>query len=476
MTYSATAAWLRPRLWIGLVAGMVPWAVWVASLALGGWNKDYEGTLIGADHLAFYTAAHLIRDGQQERMYDYRYLDDNKYEQNLIGWEWGGFEAFRNPPFYALLYWPTAGLSYYLSLLIWTAIGCGLLALSIWLLSPQRPGQALLWSVVFYPLFAAISFGQNTLLSLAVFSGVYRLLSNERHFSAGMVAGLLWFKPQLLLGLFVWWAFSPRKYLRCWLGVIATGLLLAAVSWGTLPKASRAFVDNIKTIVGFRGFALWNVHNPKAFFELLLPEHFSLSNESFTALRNANVPDEVIEKLTSLKNKQFTRDNLTNEINEVLNAADSEKNRELILSHAHEYGLSYLHWLLALLVSGFSVAFAWRISQRSRGAVATMFPVAVFLSLWASPHALIYEWTLLISACVVLWERRPGQRDCWLCLFVLAWIGLTISTPFTLVQQKSLQRALHIPFALQVSVPILGIVGYLAARELSIARSESEQK
>jgi alpha-1,2-mannosyltransferase len=426
MTYSATAAWLGPRLWIGLVAGMVPWIVWIGGLALNGWYKDYQGTLIGADHLAFYTAARLIRDGEQERMYDYRENDNRElgdYERKLIGWEWGGFEAYRNPPFYALLYWPTAGLSFYLSLLIWTAIGFHLFALSIWLLRPRRPSQVLLWSLVFYPLFTAISFGQNTLLSLAIFAGVYRLLKNDRRFPAGLVAGLLWFKPQLLLGLFIWWAFSPRKYIRCWLGVFATGLLLAAISWGALPKASLAFVENIKTIIGFRGFGLWNVHNPKAFIELLLPVNSPLIDDI-----------SILGGLVSIR--------------------------------------VALIWFLTLLVSTASVLIAWRIYHRTGAGIAAMFPAAVFLSLWASPHALIYEWTLLISACVVLWEEYADHRDAWLCLFVLTWIGLTISTPFASVQV----RELHLECVLQVSVPIMGLVGYLTARELLNARSRTEQK
>jgi hypothetical protein len=99
-----------------------------------------------------------------------------------------------------------------------------------------------------------------------------------------------------------------------------------------------------------------------------------------------------------------------------------------------------------------------------------MFPVAVFLSLWASPHALIYEWALVIAACVVLWEEFPERRDAWLCLFALAWIGLTISTPIALFQIK------HLPFAVQVGVPILGIVGWCSARQLSTARPSHEQR
>ena len=40
---------------------------------------------------------------------------------------------------------------------------------------------------------------------------------------------------------------------------------------------------------------------------------------------------------------------------------------------------------------------------RTGAPVTVMFPVAVFLSLWASPHALVYEWALLVAAAVVLW-------------------------------------------------------------------------
>jgi alpha-1,2-mannosyltransferase len=139
------------------------------------------------------------------------------------------------------------------------------------LLRPERPLRAFLWSLTFYPVFATIGFGQNTFISLAIFAGVYRLLCNERAFAAGLVAGLLFFKPQLLLGLFVWWAFQPRRYLRAWLGLFVTGCVLAAVSWLAVPEGSRAFVLTLRANAGFAEFGTWNVVNPKAFFALLMP-------------------------------------------------------------------------------------------------------------------------------------------------------------------------------------------------------------
>lgn len=401
MTYAATAAWLRGKLWMGYGVAAAMWLIWVASLAVGGWHKDAEGQLLGADHLAFYTAAHLVRDGHQAEMYNHLYL--TSYQDTLVGWNYPGLEAYRNPPFYALLYLPTAGLSYYTSFLVWTVIGIALLALSVGLLMPGYPRRVFVWTLTFYPVFAAVSFGQNTFLSLAVFAGVYRLLDADRRFAAGLVAGLLWFKPQLLLGLFIWWAFFPRRYALCWLGVGVAGLVLGALSWLVLPEASQAFVDTLRKNVGFGGEGMWNKHTPKAFFEMLIP------------------------------------------------------------------GRPEVYWPLAFIVSGASVGVAWWVARRSGAPVAVMFPIAVFLSLWASPHALIYEWTLLVAAAIVLWERLPQGRSVWLCLFALAWIALAISTPLAVVQIK------HLPIAVQVSVPVLGVVGWLAAKELAKNRVSVEQ-
>ena len=132
-------------------------------------------------------------------------------------------------------------------------------------------------------------------------------------------------------------------------------------------------------------------------------------------------------------------------------------------------GLPEVYWPLAVAVSVISIGVAWWVARRSGAPVAVMFPVAVFLSLWASPHALIYEWALLVAPAVVLWERLPQSRDVWLCLFALAWVGLTISTPLALVQIS------HLPVAVQMSIPVLGMVGWLAAQELARCRVSNEQ-
>lgn len=407
MTYAATAAWLRGRLWIAWPVGAVAWVVWAGSVAYGGYLTgrpvDAEGTPVGVDHLTFYSAARLVREGRPAEMYNYDLL--GPYQGQLLGWDWGMLLGYRNPPFYALLYLPTAGLSFVGSLVVWSVIGLGVLALAIRWLRPQSPLRTFAWALTFYPVFATVSFGQNSLLSLGVFAGVYRLLADRRPFRAGLAAGLLWFKPQLLIGLFVWWALAPRKNAWCWAGVAITGAVLAAVSWLVLPEASQAFTDSLRTIAGYGGEKMWNKQSPRAFWTLLLPG----------------------------------------------------------VSPAVVWGFTLASALAAIAVV------AW-VARRTGAAVAAMFPVAVFLSLWVSPHALIYEWAILIPAAVVLWERFPERRDVWLCLFALAWVALAVSTPLAKVQLDYLQP----PAVVQVAVPVMGLVGWSGARELVVGNREPQ--
>ncbi|MCI0701219.1 MAG: hypothetical protein L0241_09080, partial [Planctomycetia bacterium] len=120
---------------------------------------------------------------------------------------------------------------------------------------------------------------------------------------------------------------------------------------------------------------------------------------------------------------------------------------------------------LAAVCSLAGIAVAWWVKQKTGAPVAVMFPIAVFLSLWASPHALVYEWALLVAVGVVLWERFPASRNVWLCLFALAWLVLTISTPLAQAQIRA-----ELPVVVQVSVPVLGLVGWLGAKELARSR------
>ncbi|MCZ2342514.1 MAG: DUF2029 domain-containing protein [Bacteroidales bacterium] len=404
MTYARTAAFFRPRLVYAVCAGVLVWSTWLISLALGRGETDLYGQIVGTDHLAFYTAARLIREGRGADVYNYDIV--GPYQSALFPpgvWQ-DTFEAFRNPPFYALPYTLTAGLPYALSSWFWIIVSLAALVVGVRLLRPEQPWRTVGWAMTFLPVFCVLSYGQNTLLSFAIFAAVFRLLAADRRFLAGFVAGLLWFKPTLLIGLFFWSLLDIRRLWPCWLGVIAGGVVLSAGSWPLIPEVWTAFFENLRVNLTFDNFEQWKMHNPKAFWKLLRPE-----------------PLPLVGGVT---------------LQEVL------------------IGLSTLAGIVVFVQ-------LWR---RQRNNLPVMFAAAVFLTLWVSPHTLIYEWALAILPAILLWTHAPRHRDAWVVLFALTWAALFVSTDFCQAQLWAERRWLGTESVLlQVSVPVLGWVGWQAA-------------
>jgi alpha-1,2-mannosyltransferase len=256
-----------PRL--GLVAGAVMWIVWAASAACGPGNLDLNGQVIGTDHSAFHTAAVLVDEGRGDALFDYPDLPVFKARQDELVGKADFLDPYRNPPFYALLYRPTARLPYFASYAVWAVAGLFVLVGGLRLVHGPGVGRPLAWAVSFYPTFAAVSFGQNTLLSFGVFALVYVAVVADRRFLAGLAAGLLLYKPQLLLGLGVWWLFDVRRFWPALAGLCVTGLSLAAVSWLALPAETIEWLRRLPDIARYDAFEFYNLHNPRGFGALL---------------------------------------------------------------------------------------------------------------------------------------------------------------------------------------------------------------
>jgi hypothetical protein len=256
-----------PRL--GLAAGAAMWVVWAVSSALGRGNLDLNGQVIGTDHSAFHTAAVLLAEGRGDVLFDYPDLPAFQTRQDELVGKPGFLDPYRNPPFYALLYRPTASLSYLASYAVWAVVGLLILVGGLRFVRGTGIGRPLAWAVAFYPVFAAVSFGQNTLLSFGAFSLVYAAVTRDRRFLAGVAAGLLLYKPQLLLGLGLWWLFDVRRYWPAIAGVATTGVLLAGLSWVALPAETADWVGRLPDIARYDRFEFYNLHNPRGFGDLL---------------------------------------------------------------------------------------------------------------------------------------------------------------------------------------------------------------
>jgi alpha-1,2-mannosyltransferase len=401
MTLPGVAAFVRERIIFAKLAAIILWISYAISIILG----DGRGTfnllqeVIGADHLAWYTAARLVVDGHPEQMYNHEVMAD--YQNQLIPFgRWKTLMAYRNPPFYCLLYLPTCQLPFVASVTIWAAIYIILLWFSVKWLGGDR--RAFLWVLSFYPFFTAISYGQNSLLSFAMLAGTYRLLQTDRVFAAGMVAGLLWFKPPLLLGLILWGLLDIRKLWPAAVGVIATGLILTAGSYIVIPTAWSAFMESLTGNVTYAAFEQWKMHNPLAFWRLLMP-------------------------------------------------------------FAERW-----HWPLAAVCGVLATLGFVQLWRSTRHDLPTIFGGVILFTLWASPHALIYEWVILAITGILWWPRLAAFPDQRFLLYAATWLVFFVSTHAAerqlLLQGSSPAYDGH--SALQLSVVVMAIVAVIAGRLL----------
>jgi hypothetical protein len=102
----------------------------------------------------------------------------------------------------------------------------------------------------------------------------------------------------------------------------------------------------------------------------------------------------------------------------------------------------------------------WR---KLRNEPALLFAGAICLTLWITPHAMIYDWTILLIPAILFWEKRPDRRGLWKVLFSLIWVATLLSGPLTFAQSKIL------PFAVQVSTPMLLFTFYNTYRNLGVS-------
>ena len=179
--------------------------------------------------------------------------------------------------------------------------------------------------------FRSISFGQNSLLSLGLLSLTYLLWSRERHWLAGLVCSLVLYKPQLALGVGFLWLLEWRRDWQALAGLAVGGALLAGLSFGLLPESSRLYLELSRKV---------------------LP---SIARHEGFPLWHAHTP------------RAFW----------------------LLLMP----GIPALSETLALLSTGAGIVvfiFFWR---KLRSEPALLFAGAICLTLWITPHAMIYDWT-----------------------------------------------------------------------------------
>jgi alpha-1,2-mannosyltransferase len=389
---------LNPRrLKYAWIAGGALWFAWLVSCILGPGNMDLAGHVVGTDYITIFASGIAIRQAESTNLYNFDY--QAQLEQSIAGPELTTFNAFITPPFLAWLFVPFSVLPYVWSFTAWSLLSILFLWVSIKLLTTEQPMKAFLFSLTWFPIFATISFGENSLLSLFILCLTFWLWRKEKYLLAGLASSLVLYKPQLILGVGLLWLLEYRRSWKSLLGLALGGVTLVGLCFWLLPDASRAYIELARnTIPGMiyqDQFPLWHLHSLRGFWLLLFP------------------------------------------------------------------GQKWLVEGLSLILSAVGIVayiLFWRVNRKESE---LLFAGAICLTVWITPHAMIYDWSILIIPAILLWEARPGLRDLWKPLYALIWIATFLSGILTYAQLNIF------PIAIQLSVPILFLVYFEIYKHLT---------
>lgn len=181
----------------------------VASLLLGSGASGAAGRL-GGDFPAFYGAGTIAADGAWDELYD---LDVQLAAQSALFPDGDGDVLyFAYPPHVAALYAPLSALGYRTAYALHSVAMVLATLAGLWILRPcvgliRRHFELVaIATLLFHPLFRAVSGGQNTGLTLLLVAMVWRGLHDDNDLLVGLAVALVSYKPQIalpLLGLVV---------------------------------------------------------------------------------------------------------------------------------------------------------------------------------------------------------------------------------------------------------------------------------
>jgi len=183
-----------------LLLAIALWIGYALNMSAPG-MRDRFWHLKGADFLHSYILGTLALDHRGEALYDPRIqrdIGDARVPESA-----GDYFLPVYGPQYSLLWMPFARLPYAWAAAIWIFLSAAIYAAccyAIWRTCPHlRPygTTVALLAAAFPGFYELITFGQNSSLALACFTGMYFALRARREVLAGVCLGLLAYKPQL---------------------------------------------------------------------------------------------------------------------------------------------------------------------------------------------------------------------------------------------------------------------------------------
>lgn len=241
---------VRARLWR---AGGLTFS-FILTFILGSWVLSWNSSSkveIGLDFLPFYYGGTCALTGHYEQLYD---LSAARAFEIKTGHNAGltlgpAFGPWWNPPFAAWMFAPLAALPFLPALHLWWTISVISLAISILLLCRMLSGGWKTWLLAAMliassmPAILVFCHGQNTFVSLLLLTVTVSLWRANQSFWAGVVCGLLFYKPQT--GAIIAAVLCICQGRRALMGVALTGASLLLVNMLTMPGTLKEFVFQV---------------------------------------------------------------------------------------------------------------------------------------------------------------------------------------------------------------------------------------
>jgi hypothetical protein len=206
---------------------------------------------LGGDFRAFYTGGTFVRRHEARLLYDF--AATQLFQRELVPTSPTALSAWLNPPVFAWAFVPVSTLSFVTALLVHSAAGLALGWLSLRLIHREVPALSraeLAWALAMYwPTAQWLSTGQTTGIWLLIYTAVYVFLRRGGDAMAGLALGCMTWKPQLGVGLGVLLLAGRRA--RAIASATGTALVWGALSYCTLPEATREYVRRLPTFSDF---------------------------------------------------------------------------------------------------------------------------------------------------------------------------------------------------------------------------------
>jgi hypothetical protein len=233
-----------------------------------GWIGAF-GQVIGGDFIMFYSTGIIYRS-DPGLIFNYD-TQINTQQGLVLPSVLPGYNPYMNPPYVAPFYSLLTFISLHWAILLWTVLAILSVFLTAFYLLKLIPGrqktsglsylQLVIIILSFFPFLEGLQSGQNHWVTLLLVTGIIFSMFKEKSYQAGILAGLLIYKPQFVLGFVIIWlvwrnfksllAFSlvALSWIGCFTLINGFGL------FQTYIQQSQVFMD-LPYIAGFPNYLL----------------------------------------------------------------------------------------------------------------------------------------------------------------------------------------------------------------------------